>query len=486
MALGLTIPALGLVLAGQFAFPAQALASHTVTTRWVTPNAVNNLDCNGWSPSYRSIRPGMKSLCVDPISVHNATTARFLDNGWYVGHDEPSVKFISSAPGSGNHMTYGMQLPRDPHRAPTASGSITTYGELSIAPWFGLPICDSLSYPQNPCTPNSDLNKGSISNPNDAGSAFMELQFYPPGFAPFVDSTSCSKTQWCAALTIDSLECSFNFGTCNNNCIEPVNFAFLQRNGVPAGPPSPQLADTKSFLGNAQTLKLNPEDALRVSITSPPQGLTAVVQDLTTHQTGYMVASAANGFMDTSISTCAGQPHTFRAEYSTAKKANQVPWAALEGGVLMEQEIGHFETCNSLTGKMGLATPGYTDPQVYQTCVGGSEGGPTTAGEGPCNLVSFTCTGATTQGTTGPAACSTNSAASGALCEFADGFCFPKGSRTVTIFGTKAKETSPVAACNQNFAQNGDLDFDGIPYTAAWPNGRPNHPTPIASVGRFG
>ena len=86
-------------------------------------------------------------------------------------------------------------------------------------------MCDPNSYPQNPCTPDSDTNSGLISDPNAAGSAFMELQLYPPGYTPFVDSESCSVTKWCAALTIDSLECTFNFATCNANCEEPVNFA---------------------------------------------------------------------------------------------------------------------------------------------------------------------------------------------------------------------------------------------------------------------
>ena len=113
-------------------------------------------------------------------------------------------------------------------------------------------MCDPKSYPQNPCTPDSDTNSGSISDPNAAGSAFMELQLYPPGYTPFVDSESCSATKWCAALTIDSLECNFNFATCNTNCEEPVNFAYLQTNGVPAGPPSPQLTDVSTFLPNAQ------------------------------------------------------------------------------------------------------------------------------------------------------------------------------------------------------------------------------------------
>src|SRR5690348_7692384 len=38
------------------------------------------------------------------------------------------------------------------------------------------------------------------------GAAFMELQFYPPGHAPFVDSISCDNAHRCAAPTIDSPE----------------------------------------------------------------------------------------------------------------------------------------------------------------------------------------------------------------------------------------------------------------------------------------
>ena len=177
----------------------------------------------------------------------------------------------------------------------------------------------------------------------------MELQFYPPGFTPFTDSESCSVKQWCGALTIDSLECNYGFASCNNTCIEPVNFAFLQTNGVPAGPPGPQDVTVRSYLGNARTLKLNPGDVLRVSITDPPSGLTATVHDLTTGQAGWMTASARNGFMNTSMATCDGHPFTFHAEYDTARQQNMVPWSALEGGVLMEQEIGHFEACRRVT-----------------------------------------------------------------------------------------------------------------------------------------
>ena len=70
-----------------------------------------------------------------------------------------------------------------------------------------------------------------------------------------------------------------------------------------------------------------------------------------------MTASAANGFMNTNIADCSGTPFTFHAEYSTAKQPNQVPWAALEGGVLMQQEIGHSEVCNSVTNQDPVIDP---------------------------------------------------------------------------------------------------------------------------------
>jgi hypothetical protein len=410
---------------------------------------------------------------------------RFEDNGHYIGHDEPSVKFISSTPGSGNTMTYLTKIPVDPHQSPTPSGSVTNYGQLSVAPWFGLPMCDPKSYPQNACTPDSDTNTG-LNAPTDAGSAFMELQLYPPGYTPFVDSESCSATKWCAALNIDSLECTFGFATCNNDCIEPVNFAFLQTNGVPAGPPSPQLTNVHTFLPNAHTLMINPGDTLAVSISDPPQGFTTTIRDLTTHQTGTMTASAANGFMNTNIADCTGTPFSFHAEYSTAKQQNQVPWAALEGGVLMQQEIGHSEVCNSVKNQDPFTfSTTYSDPEVFDTCVGGSEG-PGQTGEGPCDPNTGICQNPSTEGPNGPVACPTNDFTSGANCEFADGNCFQKGTRPVTIDGVPATESSDANQCFDNRYQNGDLDFDGLSYQAsAWPNGTRNHPTAFEYAGPF-
>jgi hypothetical protein len=480
-------------LAGNAAIAGAATTAKTAKTApvaaSVAPNATNELDCNGWSTTYKTVRKLAGDLCTDPKGYKNGKAAPYLDNGWYVGHDEPSVKFISSAPGSGNTMTYLAKIPVDPRQAPTPSGSVTNYGQLSVAPWFGLPICDPDSYPQNNCTPDSDSNVG-LETANAAGSAFMELQLYPPGYTPFVDSESCSVTKWCAALTIDSLECNYNFATCNPSCEEPVNFSFLQTDGVPTGPPSPQLADVSSFLPNSKTLLINQGDVLEISITDPPQGFTTTIRDLTTHQTGYVTASAANGFMNTNINTCDGTPHTFHAEYNTASINNRVPWAALEGGVLMEQEIGHSEVCSSLENQDPYSESfangqSYVDDSTYDTCVGGSEG-KGEVGEGPCSATTGLCQNAETQGADGPVACPNDNPASGSHCEYADAFCFPKGARTVDVNGVATTALADANQCFANRYQNGDLDFDGLSYQKfAWPNGSRNHPTAFQYVGPF-
>jgi hypothetical protein len=159
-----------------------------------------------------------------------------------------------------------------------------------------------------------------------------------------------------------------------------------------------------------------------------------------------------------------------------------VPWAALEGGVLMEQETGHFEPCGSITNSFPFNRTfngqTFSDPQVAQTCVGGYEGAGKT-GEGPCNPATGVCVGATTQG----GVCPTDNFASGANCEFSDANCMPAGARAITVNGTAEMVSWPVAGCQAGIFQNGDLDFDGTPYVADWPDGSKNHPTSISYTG---
>ena len=511
------VPALaaaGMVLVT--AGPATAARTHVTAGLHATvpPNPRNMLDCNAWqhqgSRHYVSVTYGLRrGLCTDirgprrgykgwnsPAGGYNSR-GRFLDNGHYIGHDEPSVKFVSSSANSGNTMTYFMKLPKDPRHAPTNNGKITKYAELSPAPWFGLPLCDPKSYPQNGCLNDNDANT-SNGAPTDAGSAFSELQFYAPGFVPFADNVSCSMTKWCVAMTIDSFSATFGFAIINPNCVEPVNFAYLTKNGVPGGPPSPQLANGHTFAPTSNTLEMNPGDVLKVAISDPSNGFTTTVTDITTGVTGHMTASGNNAnptldFMNTNgitggkVGDCSGTPFTFHAEYSTAAVQNQVPWAALEGGVLMQQEIGHNEVCGSLTHHHATILPGsgLTDRKTFDTCVGGAEGG-TKVGEGSCNGTTGICQHPQTEGTTGPIACPSRSFFSPQLCEFADGTCVPQGPRTFTLNGKSVTTRMPINFCESNRFQNGDLDFDGISYQkTSWPNGSVNTPTSFRYAGPF-
>jgi len=392
----------------------------------VRPNKVGELDCNGLSPTQKPVKNVLQ--CADP---RGSDEGRFEDNGHYIGHDEPSVRFLSNQPGSGTNTTLTERLPVEPAALPTArhpGKDVTHTFELTIAPWLSTDVCDPQSTPMLPCKPESDANAPSGSYPG-AGAAFVELQFYPPGFAPFSDSISCDNTHWCSALTIDSLECSVS-GACNPDCTEPVNFGFIQTNGVPTGPPSPQLSDLTTVTPNSRTLLMNPGDVIIVRMFNAtiPGGhaLEAKETDLTTGQSGFMIASAANGFMNTSPVDCSGTPFNFQPEYSSARAQNIIPWGIGPYMINDQFEVGHFEPCKSVSNP--VVVPG--SDTYYTTCSGPYE----TAAEDP-------------------------------TLEPDDAPCYPFGD---THGGTAAPNL--VTGCDVFTDAIGDLDWDGTPYYPDWPD----------------
>ena len=300
------------------------MSSQTEGAQTFSPKG--NLDCNGHSSIQSPLRPQM--TCADFFDFEYRQ--RGYDNGHYIGHDEPSIDFISTASHSGNSVQWDITLPRE--RPLPATQTFENYPAF----WFAMAMCDVNSFPNGACIPDSDQN-----TPFLAGSAFMELQFYPPGFPPWITQISCDLTHWCAALNIDSLEVNSQ-GKLNPKCTEPVNFAFIQRDGVPTGPPGPATATTATFTPNSHTLLMNQGDHLRVTITDTDAGLLTRVDDLTTGQTGFMVASATNGFQNTDPDSCAGANYSFHPEFDTAKFGNFVPWAALQANIDFAVEIGHF------------------------------------------------------------------------------------------------------------------------------------------------
>jgi len=323
-----------------------------------------------------------KSTCVDAFNTVK---------GGYVGHDEPSVLFKSGIPGSGNDMTYTITLPRDPKKQPNKSGVGGSTWNFQLRPtfWFGLTLCDSESAPEytKKCTPDSDANNLVGTNPKapdyigkHPGNAYMELQFYGPGYVPQFEGFGCTKTQYCAAMTIDSFNSNQNTGVsntsaCNNYVLggpEPINWAYITKSGQSQAPANPLFTGTvtnPNFAAvNPDTTKdllMSPGDVVRMHIHDTPAGLQTDLYDFTTHQGGSMTASKANGFghilYTPKSKTCKEKPYAFHPEYSTGNPRGNT-WSAHTYNVAMSDEIGHFENCLAIDEDGNCTKAGGQDP----------------------------------------------------------------------------------------------------------------------------
>jgi hypothetical protein len=369
----------------------------------------------------------------------------------YVGHDEPSAVFYSNVPGSGNHMTYSLRLPHDPPpNNPTKAGRSYQF-ELNGAIWFGMALCATQSYPEqvSTCTPDSDSNiVDPAVSPKHSGTAFVELQLYPPGWIPWptwqvaVGASGCDPTRWCAAMNVFSLaEDPVAGTTLNATCaartgLEYVNFAFLSKDGRTTAPANPVDSTTATFTPDlGRDLLMNSGDNISVSMGDTPNGLRATISDRTTGATGSMTASAANGFgqvqYDPAGTSCVNLPYDFHPMYSTSSEQTRVIWAAHTYNISFTSEVGHFENC---TGPNAIpATPFGLD----------ASGNPVTCPAG--NSEGFGSNKSPTDGD--------------------DDFCFP---------GTEAMRIH-INGCTDTNA-----GFDSLGYQPVWPDGnRGLHPESV-------
>src|SRR4051794_3854441 len=369
----------------------------------------------------------------------------------YVGHDEPSALFYSKKPGSGNHVRYDVVLPRDPSPAnPTAPGKSYNF-ELQPAPWFGMAVCDTQSYPEQvrKCQPDSDRNiVDPAVSPNHPGTGFTELQFYPPGWIPWptwaqaVGAGGCDPTRWCAALNLFGLLADPVNGTLQNNAcaakvgIEYWNFAFVTKNGRSQAPANPVDSTLRTFTPDlTKDLLMNPGDRLTVTEHDSRNGLTVEIRDRTTGASGSMTASPANGFaqvkFDPTGTSCTALPYAFHPMYSTSSEKTRVIWAAHSYNVAFSDEIGHFDTC---TGP----NPVPSTPFGF-----GADGNPVSCPAGDREL-------------TGPT-------------DGDDNFCFPASQAMLYR----------VTGCTDS-----NTGFDGFAYQPLWPDGNTAlHPEPFRFSG---
>lgn len=321
-----------------------------------------------------------RALCVDP----------YTSLGSYVGHDEPSVLFKSPVAGSGNDISYDVTLPTNPTALPQNDGTGATW-DFQLRPtfWFGLTLCDTESAPEftKTCKPDSDTNDLTgldWSKPDyigkHPGNAFMELQFYGPGYVPQFEGFGCAATQYCAAMTIDSLTLDQNRNLGNNaDCdnyilggIEPINWAYITRDGHSQAPANPLFTGTFSHPNFAavnpdvtKDLMMNPGDRISIHMHDTTAGLRIDLTDTTTGQTGFMTASVANGFghilYQPHAKSCSMSPYAFHPEYSTANPRGNT-WSAHTYNVAFSDEIGHFENCLTLDANFNCAVSAGDEP----------------------------------------------------------------------------------------------------------------------------
>jgi hypothetical protein len=313
----------------------------------------NGLDCNGFGLGATTSSPA-NYMCTDirPNSDEGAEV-----NGHYVGHDEPSVGYYSTVKGSGNNVQYQVQLPVEPATPPDGSrkGPTTTY-MFGPAFWFSMVLCDNESFPEgrSTCHKDSDSNIQIPFQENHAGTAFLEMQFYPPARPPFITQFSCDMTHWCASLHINSLQGNLDFSNVNPNCEEPTAFAFLTKSGEPIGPAGPDDFTDASFTPTPDVFLMNPGDKLQVTIHDTANGVFTGIKDLTTGGSGTMVASAGNGFRhiiwDPANHTCNGAPYSYHPMYATSQPIRPdgiapttAGWPVHTVNVAASWEIGHFE-----------------------------------------------------------------------------------------------------------------------------------------------
>jgi hypothetical protein len=352
----------GALLIASIAASASASTSRTEARAGKAENYGSRLVCGEGSP-----------LCAEA----NDALGR---KGGYTGHDEPSVLFYSGTAGSGNESNYRLVIPTEPPAVPKQDGSGGTYNfQDRIAFWFGMDLCDNQSAPEfthDPCVPDSDTNIFNGADPSQPdyigyhpGTAFLEVQFYPPGWVPFQEAISCDATQWCAAMAIfsfnrDQNNLIDNNADCQNSVgIEPANFAFITKSGVPHAPPAPLDLTLDSFTPNPDTdLFMNPNDEIDLSIHDSTDGLVVQVDDLTSGESGSMTASVDNGFAQVNFepdaATCSQSPYAFHPMYATSSENTRVPWAAHSYNVAYSEEIGHFEYCNKANKHGKCTKPG--------------------------------------------------------------------------------------------------------------------------------
>jgi hypothetical protein len=232
-----------------------------------------------------------QSSCIakHPAYVDNVLEVQYSSS--CSGHDEPELNPLSNAKGSGQNVTWTLQLP--------SNGSFFDVNAVGPTFWFGGPVTDPTSL---------------------FGQAFEELQFYPNTVISKCDPNGGAiGKEVTGAYSICSPVWSLRTSGQKPNFHEPAAYnALVTRNGA------------------GQALVMHQGDRVQVHyfVTSAKDGWHISVTDLNSGQSGTIVLNGASGPM--------------MPAYNVSKIGNSLPWGIVhDAPIAFVWEIGHMSQYTS-------------------------------------------------------------------------------------------------------------------------------------------
>ncbi len=262
------------------------------------------------APPATSPNPTTSTLGCDGMFWASTIWARYSPSYCY-GHDEPTISYVSTAPGSGENASWQITLPADGTYA---------QGDFYATIWFGGTVYDTAS------TAGSDQG-------------FLEFQFYP---APPTYTGSGSGAQDCAPN--GGFNANFQAGA--NKWFACAIVWQLQGSSLSPTEDAAFAGPLNAAGSSGAILEMSSNDHLYVNFSGVAQqtAWTLSVKDMTSGQSGTVVLQ--NGSLVLS-------PY-----YSTAAAGNTMSWgASAPGAIAWAYEIGHALDPN-IPQPSGQCSPG--------------------------------------------------------------------------------------------------------------------------------
>ena len=275
----------------------------------------------------------------------------------------------------------------------------------------------------------------------------MEMQFYPPGNPPFVDSDELRRHALVRRADhrqpgVHRRLRELSTPTVRSRSTSPSSRGTACRPGRRRR----RTSDLGTFMPNSETLLMNPGDKITVHMFDAPapgggDAFKVVINDLTTHRAASCRPRPPTASRTPRWPTARARRSTSSRSTTRPRPANIIPWAALQTNISTEFETGHWEPCTSLSDPI---SPNPVDPA--------DTGGTLQRVQRPVRerrpAGQHDRRRPVTRSATTPA---------------------------IPIPGYDGPGTSTppdvITGCQDNIFQNGDLDFDGSPYWTEWPTG---------------